>query len=279
MALHELNLWTFDSRTGSSLDAFDKYGGLAAGRIDLPEDYRKAKGFKVRLSGTNTLETYASLSALVTGIGGRNVGNTNGREAIIEFNTTSSTNGVRGIHAIDGIFVRDWHRDSALTKGEADKYIVSHGVDEYLWTGEQSVEHGSSMNLLSLANFSTDVTTGDSTINAATLVILPVAVKPRGILVTVTVDGEYSLQGPHDMLIQIREADGTTIVQNVPVYALDKKLNKLTATFAMYTNGVYDDLSTTGFKVQFENASTSAMTLKEVRIVVQNISNPDFSRS
>lgn len=279
MALHELNLWHVDSRTGSSMDIGGKYGGLSAGRIDLPETYRKAKGFKVRITGTNTLESYASLAALLTGIGGRNINNVQGREAIIEFDTTNSTNGVRGIHSVEGIFVREWHREAALTKGEAEKLIVSHGVDEYVWTGAQSVEHGTSMNLLTLDNFSTDVATGDTTINAASLVVLPVAAKPRGLIVTVTLDGEYSLQGPHDMLIQLREADGTTVLQTSPVYILDKKLHRVTATFAMYTNGVYDELSTTGFKIQFENASTSAMTLKEVKIVVQNVSNPDFTRS
>lgn len=278
MALHELNLWNVDSRTGSSLDVGAKYGGLSAGRIDLPESHKRAKGFKVRISGTNTLESYASLSALLTGIGGRSVTNLQGREAIIEFDTTTSASGARGIHSVEGIFVREWHREAALTKGEAEKYITSHGVDEYEWTGAQSVEHATSLNLLSLQNFSNEVATGATTINAASLVVLPVEVKTRGLFITVILDGEYSLQGPHDMNVQLRSADGTTILQTHTTYILNKKLNKLTVNLATYTNGVYHELSTTGFKLYFTNDSTSAMTLKEVKIIVQNVSNPDFTR-
>lgn len=277
MALHELNLWHVDSRTGSSLDVSGQYGGLSAGRIDLPPYHHMAKGFKIRLTGTNTLESYASLSALLTGIGGRNV--SQGREANIEFDTSGSTNGVRGIHSVEGIFVREWHREEALTKGEAEKCVVPYGVDQYIWTGTHSVEHGTDMNLLSLQNFSTDVATGDTTINAQSMVVLPVAVKPRGILITVVIDGEFTQQGPHDMCLQLRSADGTTILQSIPTFVLAKKVAKITAVFTTFTNGVYDELSTTGFKLYFVNPSTAAINLKEVNITVQNISNPDFTRN
>ncbi|WEU68290.1 putative hydrolase [Escherichia phage vB_Ec_Tarrare] len=279
MALHEVNLWNFNSRTHSSLDVGAPYGGLYSGRIDLPESYRKSKMFKVRVSGTHALETYASYSAMLTGIGGTSVSNLNGREAIIEFNTSSSTNGLRGIYSVEGVFVRDWHPDEALTKGAAEMFIKPHGVDEYVWTGSQSVGNGSELNLLSLNGFSTDVATGATTINAASLVVLPAEVKSRGLIISVILDGTYDQQGPHEMKVQIRSADGKTLQQSSPLYVLDKNVKKLTATFADYTLGVYDESSTTGFKLVFINDSTSNMSLTGVRIVVQNISNPDFTRS
>lgn len=278
MALHELNLWNVDSRTGSSLDVGDKYGGLSAGRIDLPEVHEKAKGFKARISGTNILESYASLSALLTGIGGSRINNLQGRDAIIEFDTARSSSGVRGVHSIEGIFVREWHRESALTKGEAEKCIMSHGVDEYTWTGTQSVAQDTALNLLALQDFSTDVATGATAINAESLVVLPVEVKTRGLFITVILDGEYSVQGPNDMSVQLRSVDGTTILQTHPTFVLDKKLNKLTVNLSTYTKGVYHELSTSGFKLYVTNDSGSAMTLKEVKIIVQNVSNPDFTR-
>lgn len=278
MALHEVNLWTINSRTHSSLDYENAYGGLETGRIDLPESYSKAKMFKVRVAGSHTIETYASLSALLTGIGGQSVVNLTGREAIIEFNTSTTTNGKRGIYSVEGIFVRDWHPDAALTKGEAESTIVSHGVDQYVWTGNQSVGNGATLNLLSLDGFSNEVTTGDTTINAQAMVVLPVAAKPRGLVFSVILDGEYANAGPHDMRVQLRSADGTTIQQSNPLYILDKKLNKTVATFATFTNGVYDELSTTGLKIVFLNDSASALSLTGVTITVQNISNPDFTR-
>lgn len=282
MALHELNLWHIDSRTGSSLDVGGQYGGLTAGRIDLPESVMKVKGLKVRITGSHTLESYASLSALVTGIGGSVVSNLNGgNETVIEFNTASSSSGVRGIYSVEGIFVRDWHPNAALTKGEAMNLIDTFGVDTYKWSGTQDVAASGNMNLLTLNGLGTDVTQGDSTLSASSLVILPVAARPRGITVSVIMDGEYAAGGSgyQDFRIQMRGADGTSVIQTVPLFVPNKKLEKAVATFHVFTNGVYDELSTTGFKLMFLNDSTSVLTLKNVEIVVQDVSNPDFTKA
>lgn len=280
MALHELNLWNMDSRTGSSLDVTAKYGGLRAGRIDLPEMASKAKGFKVRIGGKATLESYTTLAGMVTAIGGSVVSNLTGPEKIIEFDTSTSNTGARGIYAVEGVFVRDWHPNEALTKGEAMKLIDTHGVDTYLWKGTEDIAASTNKNLLSLNGLGTELTLGVTTLNATSLVILPVAEEPRGIIVTVRLDGEYEAGGTgyQDFRVQLQAADGTTPIQTVPLFVPNKRLDKSTAVFVLYTNGVHDELSTTGFKLAFLNDSNAKVTLSEVNIAVQNISNPDFTR-
>lgn len=281
MALHEQNLWTINSRTGSSLDVSGKYGGLTAGRIDLPEAASKAKGFKVRVAGTHSLESYGSLSAMVTGIGGSVVKGLDNNVTVIEFRTASSSSGERGVYSVEGVFVRDWHPNSALTKGEAMKLIDTFGVDTYEWDGSQVIGASSNLNLLGLNGLGTEVTQGDSTINGSTLLILPVADRPRGVLITVVLDGEFEAGGSgyQDFRIQLQDADGTKAIQTVPLFVPNKKLDKTKATFSVYTNGVYDELSTTGCKIALLNDSTNSLTLKGVEIIVQDTSNPDFTRS
>lgn len=282
MALHELNLWNINSRTGSSLDVGGKYGGLTSGRIDLPASAMKAKGFRVRIAGTHSLESYANLNALVTGIGGtQTVGLSSGMETVIEFDTSKTSSGARGVYSVEGIFVRDWHPHDALTKGEAMNLIDTFGVDTYRWSGTETIAASSNLNLLTLNGLGTDITQGDSTINAAAMVILPVAARPRGVMITVILDGEYEAGGSgyQDFRIQMQGADGTTVMQTVPLFVPNKKLEKSSATFPVFTNGVYDELSTTGFKLMFLNDSNSSLTLKDVEIIVQDTSNPDFTRA
>lgn len=278
MALHELNLWTMDSRVHSSLEVTSAYGGLSAGRIDLPVDHSKAKGFKVHTSKDGTTETYGSLSAMLTAIGGRKITNLTGDETVIEFNTNGTTNGVRGITAVCGMFVRAWNPNSALTKGEADMMIVSHGLDVYSWDGSSDVKASAKKNLIELG-LSTDIAQGNSTINASDLVALPVDPKSRALLISVSLDGQFEGNGPHDFRLMLTDPDGTTSRQTVPLYSLDSKLDCTTANFLMYTNGVYDEFSTTGFKLVFVNDSQSKVSLTTVKIVVQSISNPDFTRA
>lgn len=278
MALHEVNLWNVSSRPNSSLDVTSPYGGLVSGRIDLPASSRTAKGFKVRVSGSHTIEDYATIQALVTGLGGSVVTNLSGKDVVIEFNTSGSTNGSRGIFAIEGIFVRDWHPDAALTKGVAESVITPLGVDEYKWEGSQAVNNGDTLNLISLKNFSNEVATGDTTISANAMVVLPVAAKPRGLLISVIMDGNYQSVGPHELRVKLTSADGTTVQQSAPLTVVENQLGMTVVTMATYTNGVHDELSTTGFKLIFCNDSTSNLTLSSVRIVIQSISNPDFTR-
>lgn len=278
MALIEKNLWHVDSRVGSSLDTSGTYLGLSAGRIDLPSNHRLVKAYKVRVDTQRTPESYASFNAMLTAIGGRSVPNLSGTDEIIEFDTKSTTNGVRGIYSVEGVFVKDWHPHEALTKGEAENLIMTHGLDVYSWDGSSDVKAGAKKNLIELG-LSTDIAQGNSTINAADLVALPVDAKSRALLISVSLDGQFEGNGPHDFRMMLTDPDGTTSRQTVPLYSLDSKLDCTTANFSMYTNGVYDEFSTTGFKLVFVNDSQSKVALTTVKIVVQSVSNPDFTRT
>lgn len=278
MALYEVNLWNINSRPNSSLDLTAPYGGLLAGRIDLPRNARTAKGFKVRVSGTHTIEDYASIQSLVTGLGGSVIMEPGNDTVPIEFNTSSSTNGTRGIYAIEGIFVRDWHPDAALTKGLAESLIRPLGVDEYQWDGSQAVNNGETLNLISLRNFSNEVSTGETTISASSILVLPVSAKPRGLLITTVLDGKYANIGPHELRVKLTGADGATAKQTASAFCVENQMGMISTTIPTYTYGVHDELSTTGFKLVLCNDSTSNLTLTSVRIIVQNISNPDFTR-
>lgn len=278
MALHEVNLWTFNSRVGSSLDTTGSYGGLTAGRIDLPVSHKVAKGFKIRVGGTHTVSSFATLALMLTAIGGREVKGTNEfGGTTIEFDTKTTTDGERGIYSVEGIFVKEWHPNDALTKGEAMMHLMTHGVDEYTWDGSEALSKGVGKNLFSLGGISTDVTQGITTINAASLVVLPVSAQSRGLVLTVVVEGDYSESGPHDFDIQLKSADGSEILQATSMYTSSSSVNKSTAHFHLYTNGVHDELSTTGVKLEMVNRSDTEFTLKKVKLVAQNTSNPDFT--
>lgn len=278
MALIEKNLWHIDSRVGSSMDTSGSYGGLTAGRIDLPANHKKVKAYKVRIGGKTLLESYASFNAMLTAIGGRSVPNLSGTDEIIEFDTKSTTNGARGIYSVEGVFVKEWHPHEALTKGEAERLVMTHGLDVYSWDGTSDVKAGAKKNLIELG-LSTDIAQGNSTIKASDLVALPVDAKSRALLITVSLDGQFEGNGPHDFRVMLTDPDGTTSRQTVPMYSLDSKLDCTTANFSVYTNGVYDEFSTTGFKLVFVNDSQSKVTLSTAKIVVQSISNPDFTRT
>lgn len=278
MALHQRNLWIVHSHEGSSLDAKDALGGLTAGAITLPADYIKAKGLRVyTTSKPDVPEDYGSLSAMITAIGGSQVTGLNRRKAVIEYDTTSSTTGSRGIFKIDGLFSREFHYQDPLTKGEAMRFMMPHGVDEYNWTGSQAIAASANVDMTGLVAYSTDVTQGVTTIQGGSLIAIPAAPANRGLVTTVLVSGTFAGNGPHDFRLQVREADGTTVMQSVPRYNLANEVVNVAASFPLFTNGVTDDLSTTGFKLAFLNDSQSAFTLKAVKIVVQSVSNPDFT--
>lgn len=279
MALHQRNLWIVHSREGSSLDITDSIGGLTAGRMELPNGFLKAKGLRVYTTGKPDVpEDYGSLNAMVTAIGGSQVAGHNiHRTAIIEFDTTNSSTGSRGIFRIDGLFAREFHYQDPLTKGEAMRFMMPHGLDEYNWDGSQSVAAAASLDMTGLISYSTDITQGVTTIQGGSLIAIPAAPTNRGIITTVLITGTFAGNGPHDFRLQARDADGTTVLQSVPRYNLTNDVVSVAATFPMYTNGVTDDLSSTGYKLVMVNDSQSAFTLKSVKIIVQSVSNPDFT--
>lgn len=279
MALYQVNLWTVTSRENSSLDATDAYGGLVSGAITLPETLRKAKGLRVyHNNDRNTPEDYANLTALVTGIGGSAVMGLNQSSFKVEFNTTNSSNGIRGIYKIDGLFERTYHYSDPLTKGEAMRSMMPAGLDKYTWDGSKAI-NGASSEKLTTFDFSSDITAGNSTItNTGDVVILPAAVSPRTLIVSVVVDGQYDASGPHDFRVQITEPDGTTVIQEIPSFTTSAALKRRQFSFPLYTFGVNDDLSTTGFKIVFINESNSTLTLSDVDIMIHSVSNPDFTQ-
>lgn len=279
MALHQKNLWIVTSRANSSLDVMDALGGLTAGCISIPlEVLNGNKGLRVYTTTQPTVpEDYGNFQALVTGLGGRSITNTGGGSAIVEFDTVSSTNGSRGVYRVDGLFEREFHYHDALTKGEAMRFITPHGVDEYNWTGAGSINAGASKNLLSLGDYSTDVTEGDTTMQANAMVVLPATRMTRGVIVTVVVDGTYEGNGPHDFRLELRAADDSEVIQNVPMYSLTNQVKKCAATFMVYTNSLHHEFSTTGFKLSFVNTSQSTVSITAVKVVAQTISNPDFT--
>lgn len=279
MALHQKNLWIVTSRANSSLDVLDALGGMTAGCISIPlETLNGIKGLRVFTTNAPTVpEDYGTIQALVNGLGGRSISSVGNGSAIIEFNTANSTSGSRGVYRIEGLFEREFHYHEALTKGEAMRFIAPHGVDEYNWTGAGNVTAGASKNLLSLGAFSTDVTEGDTTIQANAMVVLPATNRTRGVVVTVVVDGTYEGNGPHDFRLELRAADDSEVIQNVPMYALTNQVRKAAATFSVYTNSTHHEFSTTGFKLSFVNTSQSTISVTNVKVIAQTISNPDFT--
>lgn len=278
MALHQRNLWIVTSHAGSSLDSKDSLGGLTSGAITLPKEFITARGLRVyTTSKPDVPEDYGSLTALITAIGGSQVTGHNHRRAIIEFNTGSSTTGSRGIFRIDGLFNREYHYQDPLTKGEAMRFMMPHGLDEYNWTGSQAINAGSDVDMTGLVAYSTDIVQGVTTIQGGSLIALPAAPTNRGLLTTVVVKGTFAGNGPHDFRLQARDAAGE-VIQSIPRYNLSNEVENVAASFPLFTNGVSDELSTTGYKLAFYNDSQSAFTLKAVQIVVQSVSNPDFTQ-
>lgn len=279
MALHQKNLWIVTSRSNSSLDVTDALGGLTAGCIAIPlSTLNGNKGLRVFTTTQPTVpEDYGNFQALVTGLGGRNINSAGNGHAVIEFDTASSNNGSRGVYRIEGLFEREIHYHDALTKGEAMRYITPHGIDEYNWTGAGSVAAGASKNLLTLGDYSTDVTEGDTTLQANAMVILPATRLTRGVFVTVVVDGTYEGNGPHDFRLELRAADDSEVIQNAPLYSLTNQVKKCAATFSVYTNDFHHEFSTTGFKLSFVNTSQSTVSITSVKVIAQTVSNPDFT--
>lgn len=281
MALHQKNLWIVTARPNSSLDVTDALGGLTAGCISIPLDVLSGvKGLRVFTTTQPTVpEDYGNFQALVTGLGGRSINGAGNGYATVEFDTSSSNTGSRGVYRVEGLFEREFHYHEALTKGEAMKFIAPHGIDEYNWTGTGTVKAGASKNLLTLGNYSTDVTSGDTTIQANAMVVLPATIRTRGVMLTVVMDGTYQGNGPHDFRFELRDANDSVVFQNAPMYALTNNVKKVTANFMVYTNGTGDELSTTGFKISFVNDSQSDVSISAVKIIAQTISNPDFTLS
>lgn len=280
MRLHQKNLWTVTSHEGSSLDQFDAVGGLTAGAICLPpEFYSKAKGIRVwTTKNPDAPESHSSHNAFTSSIGGKHIQTSNGA-TIVEFDTTQSTDGTRGIYKIDGAFEYEHLWNEPLTKAEALKFITPHGLDEYNWNGSKEVTASNSVDMTELLTYSTDITQGVTTLNGGLLIALPAVAVNRGLITTVVVKGTFAGNGPHDFRLEARDADGSTVLQSIPRYNLTNDVTSVAATFPLYTNGVDDDLSTTGYKLAFVNDSQSAFTLKAVKIIVQSVSNPDFSQA
>lgn len=278
MALEQVNLWNVRHRENSSLDYVDEFGGLVSGMITLPSGHTKAKLFKVYTTTNPTVaEDSVTVASMLTAIGGRKVSGLHNQFTTVEFNTATSTNGRRGIIRVDGLFDRAFHESDPLTKGEAMRNMMPHGLDQYTWTGGQRVAASNEVNLLALNGISTDIATGSTTIHTQSLVAIPASPFTRGLMVTTVVTGTYEGTGPHDFCVQIRSADGTTVLQTNPSYNLDNNVKCNATTSFLYTNGVNDELSTTGFKIYFKNTSQSAISLSAVKMVVQSVSNPDFS--
>lgn len=280
MRLHQKNLWTVTSHEGSSLDKFDAVGGLTAGAICLPpEFYSKAKGIRVwTTKNPDAPESHSSHNAFATSIGGKHIKTSNG-PTIVEFDTSNSTDGIRGIYKIDGAFEYEHQWNEPLTKAEALKHIIPHGLDEYNWDGSKEVTASSSVDMTELLSYSTDIAQGVTTLNGGLLVAIPATAVSRGLFTTVIVKGTFAGNGPHDFRLEARDADGTTVLQSIPRYNLTNEVSNVSATFPLYTNGLDDDLSTTGYKLAFLNDSQSTFTLKAVKIIIQSVSNPDFSQA
>lgn len=280
MALHQGNLWTVNSRANSSLDVMDALGGLTAGCLTLPEHYRHARGFRVyTTTAPHAPEDYGNINAMVTGIGGSQVTGLNDSRATIEFMTEGSTSGRRGIFKVDGLFDRPFNYSDPVTKGEAMRFMMPHGIDEYNWTGTKSVASGARINLSSLPDYSTDITQGSTTIKNGNFVVLPATPMTRGLIITAMVTGTYEGGSSlFDFRMQIRDGSGGTVIQDVASYSLTREVVSKAFTFSLFTNGIHDELGTTGFRLAFANdSSDSAFNLTGVRVLIQNISNPDFS--
>lgn len=279
MALHQRNLWIVTSRSNSSLDVMDAHGGLTAGCLTLPKRIvAKSMGLRVYTTTAPTIpEDYGNMNALLTGIGGSAIAGHSTENITIEFSTDSSNSGSRGVYRIDGLFEREFNHSDALTKGEALRFIAPHGIDEYNWTGTANINAGASKNLLSVGDFTTDVATGDTTIKTGAMVVLPATVRSRGVMLTVILDGTFAGNGPHDFRFELRDATDSTAFQSIPSFALTNNIKKATANFMVYTNGLDDELGTTGFKISFVNNSQSTITVNGLKIIAQTISNPDFT--
>lgn len=279
MALHQKTLWTYHTRTGSSLDTTSPYGGLTAGSMYLADGVSRAmQGVRVYNSkNPNSPEDYSNLNALVAAIGGSQVTGLQGHGVTIEFDTSKSTDGTRGILKVDGLFDREIHYNDALTKGEAIRFMSPHGLDVYTWTGSGDVAAGASKNLLTLGDYTTDIAAGSTTIQANAFVALPVATRSRGVLLTVIIDGTYEGNGPHDFRVELRDAADSTVYQNAPLYGLTNNIRKVTTSFLLFTNGVHDEFSSTGYKISLVNDSQSKISVTGVKLVAQTISNPDFT--
>lgn len=279
MALHQKNLWIVTSRANSSLDVLDALGGMTAGCIAIPFNVLNGvKGLRVFTTNNPTVpEDYGNFQALVTGLGGRSVSAAGNGSAIIEFNTTNSTSGTRGVYRVDGLFEREFHYHEALTKGEAMRFIAPHGIDEYNWAGAESVAASASKNLLTLGDFTEEVREGGVIIQANSMVVLPSTDRTRGVIITLVIDGTYEGSGAHDFNLELRSSDGTKVLQGSALWGLTTKVEKASATFALYTSSNHHELSTTGFQPVLTNTSQNSVSLTGVKIIAQTISNPDFT--
>lgn len=277
MKLYQKNLWIATSHEGSSLDRFDALGGLEAGTIRVPgEWYAKAKGIRVwTTKNTFAPESHTTHNGFTAAIGGKHVFS-NGGDILIQYDTSTSTSGSRGIYRIDGAFERDHHWGDVLTIGEASKIIEPHHLDIYEWTGSQEIVGDAELNLTSLV-FDTPVADGHTTIDGTNMRVIPALEKSRSVIFTVVLTGDFPTDGPHPYRIELRQADGTEVERSSPGYSLTKTINKVMCNFIVYTNGAHDSFTTTGFRLYLCNDSTAKFTLKGVKMLANATTNPDFS--
>lgn len=282
MAIYQKNLWHFHSRENSSLDVTDAWGGLIAGSVTFSVPQRGMQGFKVYVHGKIAPENYGSLTAMLTGIGGRNVTSPNERTdyVTIEFNTTTSTDGERGIWKIEGLYLHDYNYFDPLTKGEAMKYLSPHGIDAYDWQGTNTIAPNAGADVIPDTTYTTDIATGSTVYDDSTSIwqVLPPLVETRCLLISVMISGQYESGGiPLDFRIELHKANGDELVQSRSMYVGDVKLEQETANFIIYTNGINDAFSRGGFKVKVFNDGTKNLVLSKARVDVHCISNPDFT--
>lgn len=280
MALHRKTLWTVDTRAGSSLDVSSGYGGLTAGCMTLPESVRHAQGFRVYTDkNPNAPEDYASINALVTGLGGSQVVGLNLNSVTIEFSTASSNGGSRGILQVDGWFDREFSLTDNVTKGEAMQFMRPHGLSLYSWTGSKNVAVGKVAHLTNQANISMDGGSESTTLQQGNLVAIPPSEYTRGIIATAVITGEF--QGgaaPYHFRMQVRKGDGIAILYDYAAAVITPVFTNRAFSFPLYTNGLHDELSTNGFKLSIVNDDpAAALVLKKFRLVTQSVTNPDFT--
>lgn len=278
MRLHQKNLWAVASHEGSSLDQFDAVGGLTAGAICLPSEfYAKAKGIRVwTTTKPDAPESYYPINAFTAAIGGKHVKTGNGPYTVVEFDTSKSSDGTRGIYKIDGAFEYEHLWSEPLTKGEAARLIVPTKLDLYDWDGARTITEDQELNMCGLI-YSTTIAEGHTTMENGNMRVLPQSARPRALFLSVDITGEFKTDGPHPFRLEVRQADGVEVERIRPAYFLRNKLNKVTFEFMFYTHGLEDAFSTTGFRLYLVNESTASLSLTGVRIIANAIINPDFS--
>lgn len=274
MAIEQKMLWDVTSRSNSSLDLMDSYGGMIAGCVSLPKEVHKALYFRVYTNkGYPVPVDYADLKLLIQGIGGKQIEGLHEEGVTIEFDAT--TKNIGGILSITGMFNEYCPYDSAVTKGEVMDHLLPHGLDTFEWKGTKDLAHNATMDLIKLPGLAHTVKGGHALIDSrGSVLILPEIMKSRGVMASVSVNGTFTEDTLLPLMYQIK-VNGE-VVQSVSSIANGMSLDWATTNLMLSTNGIRDDLSVAGFTIELVNPNPQQLTVTDVKLNVQSIINPDY---